>query len=110
MYAGSSLLQMEAQEAAEKLQAMQRVLAAFLACYGQYKLRSIKESPDNPWRFSPAVLFRHLDIYRQRLADLLDICATSVQFNKLERVEVGGSQVNAHCDVLYIARNLFFCS
>lgn len=76
-----------------KLQAMQKVLGSFVACYNDYKLRSIKAAPDNPWRFSGSVLFRHLDVFRQRLADLLDICQTSVQFNKLDRVEIGGTQV-----------------
>jgi dynein heavy chain len=84
---------MEPQEAAEKLQNTQRILNSFVGCYDEYKLRSIKAAPENPWRFSSAVLFRHLDVFRQRLADLLDICQTAVQFSRLERIEVGGSQV-----------------
>lgn len=84
---------MEAAEVAEKLGAVQRVAAAFVACLGVYRARSIRTYPGNPWRFSSAAVFGHLDVFRQRLSDLADIAATALQFGRLERIDIGGSLV-----------------
>lgn len=57
------------------------------------QVRSMKNVANNPWRFGNAALFGHLQVFRQRLTDLADVCATALQFSRLERVEVGGSSV-----------------
>ena len=84
---------MEAVDAAEKLQTTLRVIAAFLACMGEYRSRSIRAAPGNPWRFSGSAVCGHLDIFRQRLLDMLAVASAALQYARLERVEVGGSMV-----------------
>jgi hypothetical protein len=58
------------------------------------QIRSITAVPDNPWRFGAAAVFGHLHVFCQRLTDLADICTTTLQFSRLERIEVGGSDVS----------------
>lgn len=57
------------------------------------QMRSIKNIPNNPWRFGNAAVFGHMQVFQQRLINLADICTTALQFSRLERVEVGGSSV-----------------
>ena len=85
----------------EKLQTTLRVVAAFLACMDDYRGRSIRAAPGNPWRFSGGAVCGHLDIFRQRLLDMAAVASTALQYARLERVEVGGSQVG---------RSWVFCS
>ena len=45
-----------------------------------------------PWRFQNSALFARLDSFLERCHDILDLTQTVLQFNKLERVEVGGTK------------------
>ena len=51
-----------------------------------------QETPKNPWKFQNAALFARLDAFLERCHDILDLTKTVLQFNKLERVEVGGTR------------------
>ena len=51
-----------------------------------------QETPKNPWKFQNAALFSRLDAFLERCHDILDLTQTVLQFNKLERVEVGGTK------------------
>ncbi len=84
---------MEAAEAAEKLQPALRVITAFLASMEEYRARSIRSVPSNPWRYAASSVCGHLDIFRQRLLDLQAIAGTAAQYGRLDRIEIGGSQV-----------------
>ena len=92
-WSGQELLQMEAAEALDKLQLALRVIAAFLASMDEYRARSIRTVPGNPWRYSASAVCGHLDIFRQRLMDLQAMAGTAAQYARLERIEIGGSQV-----------------
>ena len=50
--------------------------------------------PGNPWRIQSSAMFGRLDQFMERCHEVLDICNTSVQFYRLERVEIGGSKVS----------------
>ena len=50
------------------------------------------EVPQNPWRIQNTALFPRLDAFLERCHDLLDLCKTVVQFQKLERIEIGGNK------------------
>jgi hypothetical protein len=83
---------MDASEAVDKLRMAIRVLGTFKTYYFEYKSKSNTETPENPWRFQNNVLFSRLDAFIERCHDMLDLQSTCIQFNKLERVEVGGTK------------------
>ena len=60
--------------------------------YFDYKSRANQEVPHNPWRIQNTALFPRLDSFLERCHDLLDLCKTVVQFQKLERIEIGGNK------------------
>ncbi len=92
---GPEVMQMEMAEAAEKLRTTLRVLSSFRSMYQSYKARSLTAQPNNPWRFQGSAMFGRLDAFSARCATLLDFCQTSLQFGRLERVEIGGTKVQA---------------
>jgi len=82
----------EASEAVERLVMTLKVCGHFKSCYFTYKLKSAKEIPQNPWKVQNAALFPRLDAFLERCMDLLDLFKTVTQFEKLERVEIGGNK------------------
>lgn len=96
-FAGTELMQMEPQEAVDKLRVTVRVLAAFKSYYFDNKARTMDVTPLNPWKFQNSALFGRLDSFLERCNDLLNFSQTALQFHKLERVEIGGTKVAMHC-------------
>lgn len=86
-------MQMEPQEAVDKLRQTVRVLSAFKSYYFDNKARTLEETPNNPWKFQNSALFGRLDTFLDRCNDVLNLSQTALQFHKLERVEVGGTKV-----------------
>ncbi|DBB00313.1 TPA: Dynein beta chain, flagellar outer arm [Trebouxia sp. C0004] len=89
---GPELMQMEPQEAVDKLRQTVRVLSAFKSYYFDNKARTLEETPNNPWKFQNSALFGRLDGFLDRCNDVLNLSQTALQFHKLERVEVGGTK------------------
>jgi dynein heavy chain len=89
---GEMLFQMEPQEAVDALRKGIKVAVTFKSTYFDYKARAGTSCPSNPWRFQNAAIFMRLDAFLERLHDLLELMQTILQFNKLERVEVGGTK------------------
>lgn len=89
---GSELVQMEPSEAVDKLRLTIRVLQCFKNYYFEYRAVSMTDTPDNPWKFQNASLFSRLDSFLERCHDMQDLMSTCVQFNRLERVEIGGTK------------------
>ena len=81
----------EPQESVSQLKLVLRVLGTFKAIYFEYRGKSTKESPDNPWRFQNSALFARLDMFLERIHDLLELAETMMQFLRLEKVEIGGT-------------------
>lgn len=88
-------MQMEPQEAVDKLRVTVRVLAAFKSYYFDNKARTLDVTPLNPWKFQNSALFGRLDAFLERCNDLLNFSQTALQFHKLERVEIGGTKASA---------------
>ncbi len=86
-------MQMEPQEAVDKLRQTVRVLSAFKSYYFDNKTRTLEETPNNPWKFQNSALFGRLDAFLDRCNDVLNLSQTALQFHKLERVEIGGTKV-----------------
>ena len=78
-----------------KLQTTLKVCGTFKSHYFDYKSKTNAETPQNPWRFQNSALFARLDSFLERCHDILDLTQTVLQFNKLERVEVGGTKGKA---------------
>ena len=86
------LFEIEPQEAVERLMVTLKVCGTFKSVYFDYKSRANNEVPSNPWRLQNTALFPRLDSFLERCHDLLDLCKTIVQFQKLERIEIGGNK------------------
>jgi|TARA_B110001469_G_scaffold127753_1_gene150265 dynein heavy chain len=86
------IFNVEPLDAVAKLQTTLKVCGAFKQQYFAYKQRTEKETPNNPWRFQNSALFARLDAFLERVHDILDLTKTTLQFSKLERVEVGGTR------------------
>ena len=86
------LFEIEAQEAVERLMITLKVCGTFKSVYFDYKSRANNEVPHNPWRIQNTALFPRLDAFLERCHDLLDLCKTVMQFQRLERIEIGGNK------------------
>ena len=80
------------QKAVSKLKMTLKVCGTFKSTYFDYKARSSVEVPHNAWRIQNNALFLRLDSFLERCHDILDLTQTIVQFNKLERIEIGGTK------------------
>eukprot|EP00899_Mesostigma_viride_P009330 jgi/Mesvir1/18399/Mv14277-RA.1 len=89
---GEEIFKMEPQEAVDKLKLTLKVCGTFKSYYFDYKSRTATELPDNSWRFQNSALFARLDSFLERCHDILDLMQTIYQFNKLERIEIGGTK------------------
>jgi dynein heavy chain len=67
-------MQMEPQDAAEKLRLVLKVLGTFKSYYLEYKARSAQQAPANPWRVQNGALFGRLDAFLARCQDVLELC------------------------------------
>ena len=86
------LFSIETPDAVESLHVALEVLAQFKSTFTTYKAQINAEHPERAWRFEDGTVFKRLDQFRARLEDLLDLMQTILEFNKLEKVEVGGSK------------------
>lgn len=83
----------EAADTADKLRQALRLADAFSAAYAAARQRSAQLCPRNPWRFSAAAVLAEFDPFLERLRELQHIALTALLFQRLERVEIGGSRV-----------------
>ena len=108
-FAGPDLMQMEPQEAVDKLRLTVRVLTAFKSYYFDNKARTLEETPNNPWKFQNSALFGRLDTFLGRCNDVLNLSQTALQFHKLERIEIGGTKVFALADFCMATSRFYTC-
>ncbi|KAK9822882.1 hypothetical protein WJX74_000347 [Apatococcus lobatus] len=92
---GAELVQMEPQEAVDKLRTTLKVLGSFKQLFGEYSAKSRTEPPGNPWTFQTSSIFARLDSYQERCSRLMEMSQASLQFSRLERVEIGGTKGKA---------------
>lgn len=80
---------MDSLEATEKLRTVQKVLAAFRSSFLETQARS-----RGVWKIHPSAPFARLDAFSERCKEVYDLKLSSLQFSRLERVEIGGTEVN----------------
>ena len=91
---------MEASEARSKLQLIQQTIKSFKSTYNAYKAKSYIDTPQRPWQFLNEAIFEVLDATLHRSGVLQDVFLAQQQFNRLERVELGGMKVKKKQTVL----------
>ena len=98
----------EVEESLESIKIAIRNFREFKACYQEYKARlSTYFGPEDtfrPWDFREALIFQRLDNFMDRLETLMEFFNTAVQFQKLERIEIGGLRGKAlthHVEKVY---------
>jgi hypothetical protein len=69
------------------------VAGAFRAAYAAARARSARLAPANPWRFAAGAVLGDFDAFLARLRELQHVAQTALLFQRLERVEIGGSRV-----------------
>lgn len=79
-------------QAVDMLHQTLRVCAKFKTTYFDYKAKANVECAENPWRIQNNALFVRLDGFLERCHDILEFTQTIVQFNKLAKIEVGGTK------------------
>jgi dynein heavy chain len=74
-------------EACEKLATTIDICTKFKDAYFEYKAMS-----ENTWKLTTNALFVRLDSFLERCHDILHLTMTIVQFNKLAKIELGGTK------------------
>lgn len=74
-------------EACNKLQITIDVCTKFKDTYFEYKAKA-----EGGWKLTTNALFVRLDSFLERCHDILHLTNTIVQFNKLEKIELGGTK------------------
>jgi dynein heavy chain len=77
----------ETSEACERLQNTIDIGIKFKEAYFEYKAKSNGE-----WKLTLNALFVRLDLFIERCHDIFHLTSTILQFNKLERIELGGTK------------------
>ena len=77
----------EASTAADKLSLILDVCTKFKEAYYEYKSKA-----NDTWNITTNALFVRLDAFAERCQDIQHLTHTIVQFNKLNKIEIGGTK------------------
>ena len=86
----AELLASEPEEAAERLRVVLRVASSMKASYFDCKTRTANSK--RPWNFDSSVIFARLDKFTVRVQEILALFDTINEFNRLEKIEIGGTK------------------
>ncbi|RKO94585.1 dynein heavy chain and region D6 of dynein motor-domain-containing protein [Blyttiomyces helicus] len=84
------LFSSEPEEAAERLRLVLRVADAFHHSY--YEAKAETAESDRPWNFDAKLVFARLDSFVDRVRMILELFDTIIEFNRLEKIEIGGTK------------------
>lgn len=87
----AELFTSEPEEAAERLRVVSRVANAIKATYFDCKAQIAKSK--RPWNFDSKLIFGRLDDFTIRVNEILGLFDTITEFNRLEKIEIGGTKV-----------------
>jgi len=77
----------EPKEAHDKLSLAVDVCYKFKDAYFEYKAKS-----KNQWKITTNALFVRLDAFLERCQDIMHLTSTIIQFNKLQKIEIGNTK------------------
>ena len=74
-------------DAHDKLMSTVDVCTKFKEAYFEYKAKA-----NNTWKITTNALFVRLDSFAERCHDIMHLTSTIIQFNKLQKIEIGGTK------------------
>lgn len=77
----------EPQAAHKKLESALEVCSRFKEAYFEYKAKA-----KNQWKITTNALFVRLDAFSERCQDIMHLTSTIIQFNKLQKIEIGNTK------------------
>lgn len=84
----------EIEENMIRVKTAEEILKCFKETYEEYRLSLNKFFPDNVepflWQFSPHLVFERFDKFMERVSVVKKLMETSIEFLKLEKIELGG--------------------
>ncbi|KAI8853660.1 dynein heavy chain and region D6 of dynein motor-domain-containing protein [Chytridium lagenaria] len=86
----SELFTSEPEEAAERIRIVLRVCEAFKQTYYENKAQLAEN--ERPWNFDTKIVFARLDQFIARVQKILDLFDSIIEFNRLEKIEIGGTK------------------
>ena len=95
----SDLFATEPEEAAERIRTAIRVCQAFKTSYLDVKTQAA--STRRPWNFDGTLIFARFDKFVLKADETLNLFNTIIEFNKLEKIEIGGTKVYFPFDTNY---------
>jgi len=93
-----TIFEVEPQEAVDRVKQVIELCMKFQKNYMEYKNIANIECKDNPWRVQMPALFGRLDTFLERCSDMQDLVETILQFNRLDKIEIGGTKGKALTD------------
>ena len=87
----SQLFGLEPKEAVDKLALVLDVCRKLKYDYFMYYNLSKTQCESNPWMADRGNMFKRLDLFITRCEDLLHLCKTAQQFEKMANVVIGGN-------------------
>ncbi|KAJ3220317.1 hypothetical protein HK099_004389 [Clydaea vesicula] len=86
----AELFTAEPEEAAERLRLVLKITESFKETYFEAKNTTL--DTEHPWNFDTKLVFNRLDKFLIRVSQILELFDTIIEFNRLEKVEVGGTK------------------
>ncbi len=85
---GDDVFELEPEEVDTRLRSALKVCVAMKNAYMDYKDRTERDVPMNPWRAQEAIAFASVDSYIERCHDMLDFTQARIHFRLLGAVEL----------------------
>ena len=92
---GEKIFEMEPPEAIEKIKTTIEVCVQLQRAYLDAKQEVALECKANPWKVQSTALFGRVDSFVERCTDVQDVIETVHQFQRLEKIEIGGTKGRA---------------
>ena len=107
---GLTIFEVEPQDAVDRVKQAIELCMKFQKDYMEYKNKANIECKQNPWRVQMPALFGRLDTFLERCSDMQDLVETILQFNRLDKVEIGGTKGKTLTDSVLQVFNDFLVS
>ncbi|RKO98183.1 hypothetical protein CXG81DRAFT_17063 [Caulochytrium protostelioides] len=88
----AELFQGEFEESMERLHISLQVCEAFKRSYFDAQAESARQPGGRPWQIRKSMVFARFDAFQSRVAAILNVFETIVEFNRLEKIEIGGTR------------------
>lgn len=92
----------ETAEACEKLETTVAICSKFKVAYFEYKNKANQE-----WKLTTNALFVRLDSFLERCLDIKHLTKTILEFNKLSKIELGGTKGKTLTETVQLIYNEF---